>query len=331
MLLRYTILFLFFISCRTEKLESVLEDLSPPTLLEVKPISGSELELVFDKEIKSGNLDKVSPDWGSYQLVIHDKAVTITTDSMMDAGAIYHLYGSVNSKMDNELQFLVRYFPINENPAGLVLNEVQTAKGTKTNDSVELRVVKGGSTAGYTLYIGSSSYYTSLFQLPNIEVETGDYITVHYAPSHVKEEVNETTDKTLATASQSSDESWDLWLDEVESISGKNGVISLYDRREGSLVDLFIYSDRKNNPTDKNLGWTSTTIKAVQDVSNRSQWEQTGDIILPEDAFDASKTTATRTMNRWESEDDLNVKSNWYIVDTSNNSIGFPNSTVIYK
>ncbi len=324
---------LFLLGCTPPFVGKVVGDLTPPFLEKVESkTSPPQIQLSFNQSLdgSKSRLQLIEPSPGEYTLSVEEGVMVIETKDPMSPGIAYKISGIASDESGNELRFLLRYYAPNPNLAKVVLNEIRTEKSGKRGDLIELYVHESGSTAGYTLYLGSSENFSHYYILPEIEVTKGEYIVIHYVPKGHVDERDEVTDKSLSGGEEASDTAWDLWLERPVGISGKNGVISLYDRYRGDLVDLFVYSERLNQPDELKKGWTSTAFSAVQDVSSQGAWNQEGEVILPEEAFYSAKTTSTRTMNRSSTSTDTDTQEDWYVVATSQTTPGGANSEKRY-
>ncbi|HEX5753266.1 MAG TPA: chitobiase/beta-hexosaminidase C-terminal domain-containing protein [Archangium sp.] len=90
-------------------------------------------------------------------------------------------------------------------PARLLINEVNpNISGGK--DLLELLVLEGGSVNKMTVTVDGTA--TPVATMPNVQVETGDIIVVHFAPA--AGDVSETTAKDQIKASSYYDTAWDF-------------------------------------------------------------------------------------------------------------------------
>ena len=197
---------------------------------------------------------------------------------------------------------------------------------------VELYIKSSGNMAGISFFEGTKENFESKYVFPGIEVEEGDYIIIHCKPEGMPEEITEISAKNISGGIDSSDSAWDIWPSGFSGLSGNNGVLSLYTRPGGELIDCFLYSNRTSASDEKYRGFGSTaTMIRVDFIAELFMWEFEGEMTAPEDCVNPDDSTATRSICRNSSSDDSNNKSDWHIVPTSSFTFGFVNFDDIYS
>lgn len=188
------------------------------------------------------------------------KGVVVSMDQPTEVGEEYVIQGEVEDKNGNSLTFSIPFTGYNENPARLILSEVRNAYGTASvkdengnsqkvhrSEYVELYILKGGNLCGLEIcsaYDGEEKKY----QLPKINVNAGEYITVHmrtvdaegFDGEGMESELED--DLTLSTHEDSCDTSRDLWSQNTKSCLGDSDIVFIRNIYDGSIVDALVYA-----------------------------------------------------------------------------------------
>ena len=185
--------------CRNsiEEIEVLEGDFSVPQIENFAVTGASTLEIGFSKKTVVQNLAVVSKTTESEFCDIsaeydeETQKTVVALGTQMEVGEDYLIEGQVEDLHGNSLTFSIGFKGFNENPARVILSEVRNAYGTTSvkdeegvsrsvhrSEYVELYVLKGGNLCGIEICSasdGSEKKYT----MPSIDVETGEYITVH--------------------------------------------------------------------------------------------------------------------------------------------------------
>lgn len=311
---------------------TVLEEIFPPVFLSLDQESEVLIRLTFDKETEFAQPPRITPEMEIEKILPQDNSILLYLSSSQEPGKEYILQGTVKDKRGNRMQFLAPFYGFNSSPPKILLNEFTTLGSTTHPDVTELRITEGGNLAGLTLFEGTRDIYSLRFTFPSLEVEAGDYILFHWKPQGIETEIDETVSKEQSGGIDSCREAWDFWLKGGSGLPGNNGVISLYSSPSGRLLDAVIYSNRTSDSDTTYLGFGSKEMmnKALSLVE-QGGWIAAGERIAPEDAVNPSSSTATRSICRWEEQEDTNTALDWYIVPTGKYSFGKENSTEVYS
>ncbi|MDA3810364.1 MAG: hypothetical protein PF518_08550 [Spirochaetaceae bacterium] len=307
-------------------------DLRPPVLKSVEIENSRSLSIFFDEPVSFNPADYISdPGLEIETWNISETSITLHFKENQTPGKLYICRSDVSDESGNTLSFIIRYYGWNPNIPELLINEFNPEGSGNNPDTIELFVLTDGNVAGASIFIGSKNEYRDYYILPDLNVLAGDYIIIHMRPEGLSGEINETTDKAVSTGKLYSDSAWDLWVDGDKPLSGKNGAISLYTNPFGKMIDVVVYSNRLSADSEDYLGWTSTTIKMIEELSFMNEWNNTDGFIRPEDAVNSDGTTGTRSICRNSISFDNNSRENWHIVPTGEKSFGIANSDNIYE
>ena len=306
-------------------------DLKPPVLQTINIENSTSLTIDFDEAVLFNKDDyKSEPQLDLKSWTLEGNSLILQFNENQEPGQMYTFRSDVHDESGNTLSFIIRFYGWNPHIPPLLINEFNPEGSGNNPDSIELFAVGNGNTAGVSLFLGTSDFFSEKYVLPSLEVQTGDYIIIHMRPEGLSGEITETDDKTVSTGKLASDLAWDLWVDGDKPVSGKNGVISLYTNPFGSLIDVVIYSSRVTADSEDYRGWTSSTFNIIQDLSLLGSWEGTDGFIRPEDAVYSEKTTGTRSICRSSLSEDSDTREDWHIVPTGGKSFGQINSDNIY-
>jgi len=211
------------------------------------------------------------------------------------------------------------------------INEFTPRGSGNHPDALEILVLSGGNMGGATLYQGVPEGWRDRLVFPAFTVSAGEFIVVHFKPEGLVEEIDETGSKSASGGRDATDTAYDFWLRDSRGIGGNNGVITLYDRPGGRLLDGILYSNRTSDSDDRYLGFgTRDVMEWAQQLQVEGGWSWTGTRIRPEDGVNPEGSTGTRSICRTPGEDS-DGREDWYIVPTRQASFGRENSREIYS
>jgi hypothetical protein len=179
--------------------------------------------------------------------------------------------------------------------------------------------------AGLVLVNGTPASWTSRLVFPPFRVEGGDFVLAHFKPQGIAAEVDETLDRTLSAGLDSSDAAYDLWVPGAAGLNGNNGVISLYSRIGGPVLDAILYSNRTSASDVEYLGFgTAETMERAMEIAASGGWVCDGETVRPEDAVSPELSTSTRSICRRRGAD-TDTRADWYVVPTRGATFGGEN------
>ncbi len=300
-------------------------DYKPPVLVGWEVVSAEKVRLEFNEEVVAMGNEK------EFLLEASGTVVEMNYLNPMEPGKEVKGAIVVEDRFKNRLELLLSLYGYNPNVPELKLNELRLNGSGKRLDMAEMICLSSGSLAGVTFYRGLPGDYDFFFVFPNVQVEKGDYIVLHVAPTGDPSEINEVSRKDEASGLEVEANAWDFWLPKKEGLSGTNGVLSIAKAPGGELLDAIIYSNRNSLSDTTYRGFGSTTnLLRAEKLVELGHWKIANEEIAPEDCVNPSASTSTRTLCRDLIPTDTNSTSDWYVVNTSESSIGLPNSTNYY-
>jgi hypothetical protein len=315
----------------TDARQEGVMDLTPPAFVAAHVSAAGEIELEFTEDVvlESDSLI-IKPDIGISGSHSADKKVVIDV-AEQQPGTEYRLEAVIADVHKNSSNVLVDFYGYNPLVPGLLINEFIT-NGTDTHpDLVELKVMKSGNMAGVAIYAGIRDNWDSRLIFPSFEVQTGDFILVHFKPQGIASEVNETGSKTASSGLDFSSNAYDFWVAGGTGLSGSNGTISVYSSPTGSIIDGVLYSDRTKTSDTLYQGFgTDKTAKRATGLVRDNGWKTADATVAPEDGINVDSSTSTRSVCRNKIGTDTNSKSDWHVVPTKKASFGAENSEEVY-
>jgi hypothetical protein len=307
-------------------------DVAPPVLLGLRTLSESRLELAFDEPVRctAQNVEILPP---SPILAITAEGCLLLLDLPAQVpGLPYHLRATVEDEHGNSLQFLARFYGFNPRVPRLLINEL-TVRGSDTHpDVVELKALGAGNMGGVVIYEGAPSDFGDRLVFPAFEIAAGEYLLVHFRPQGTAEEVDELEDKTASGGLDAGEQAWDFWVPAGDGLPGNNGVVSLYARPGGEILDGFLYSNRTRDSDELYLGFgTREAMERALELVADGGWAIAGEGVHPEDAVSPEGSTATRSLCRDRAGTDTDGAADWHIVPTSGFTFGEENSEAVYQ
>jgi len=155
---------------------------------------------------------------------------------------------------------------------------------------------------------------------------------VHFRPQGITDEVDELSDPAASGGLDACATAWDFWVHGGDGLPGNNGVVSLYARPGGPVLDGVLYSNRTAAADTLYLGFGSReAMERALELAADGGWVTEGETVRPEDAVNPEGSTATRSLCRDRAGADTDSAPDWHIVPTSGFSFGAENSDEVYQ
>ena len=306
-------------------------DLIPPQLQDFQ-VKNQGIFLSFDeKPIFDSNNIRISPKLTISDISIDDHQLEISLDNQIP-GIEYQLLLVVADSKGNSQNLMLSFYGFNPKLPNLIINEFTTQGSSKHPDLVEILILEPGNIGGLCFYEGTKNNWKQRFIFPSVELNKGDFLILHTKPQGIAQEINEIQSPEQSEGLDVSDEAYDFWLNQGKGLGGNNGVLTLYSSPSGQLIDGVLYSNRRSQSDTKYKGFGSRRLlEQAKELVDCDGWNTKDGEIRPEDAINPDKSTATRSMGRIPGQSDMNVKTDWIIVDTREASFGYKNSIKAYK
>jgi hypothetical protein len=306
-------------------------DLRPPAILAVRTVGPREISLDFDEEARVAAAKvRISPGLAVAEVSGPATRVLVSAETQTP-GRRYILEAEAEDSRGNRSSFMAEVYGFNPRVPRLLLNEF-TPRGSGSHpDLVEIKVLTDGDMGGLVLYEGTPGSFDDRLVFPSFEVRKGDFLVVHFKPSGDASEVDETTDKTTSGGYDATDTAFDFWIPGGQGLGGNNGVLSVYERPGGALIDGALYSNRTSQSDEDYGGFGSSNMRAqAEELVRDGGWRIAGERVTPEDALNPDGTTGTRSICRSSGSVDTDSAGDWHIVPTRGASFGRENSDEVY-
>ncbi len=306
-------------------------DLRPPGILAVRTVGPRDISLEFDEEAKVAAAKvRISPGLAVAEVSEAATRVLVSTQEQTP-GLRYVLEAEAEDQRGNRASFMAELYGFNPRMPRLLLNEL-TPRGSGSHpDLVEIKVLSDGDMGGIALYEGTPGSFDDRLVFPSFEVRGGDFLVVHFKPSGEAAEVDETSDRTASGGFDATDTAFDFWVPGGQGLGGNNGVLSVYERPGGALIDGVLYSNRTSQSDEDYGGFGSADTRArAEELVRDGGWKIAGERVAPEDAFNPEGTTGTRSICRSSGSADTDSAADWHIVPTRGASFGRDNSDELY-
>ncbi len=212
-------------------------DLRPPAVEDVSATGPERLVVTFDED---ASLDRetlrVEPALAVHEVSPPGRTVAIGVEVQVP-GREYLLEATASDTRGNTTTFLAGFYGFNPRVPRVVLNELTPRGSSDHPDLVELKVLSDGDMGGLVLYAGTPSSFDARLVFPSFEVRAGSFIVVHCRPMGDPAEIDETGDPGVSGGLDASPTARDFWLRGCTGLGGNNGVVSLYERPGGPMLD----------------------------------------------------------------------------------------------
>ncbi|VDA99436.1 hypothetical protein S1OALGB6SA_504 [Olavius algarvensis spirochete endosymbiont] len=308
-------------------------DLLPPVLQSAEIVDERHLRFIFDEPLAANEINPVvNPPMIVNTFDIEDEQLTIGFETDQEIGREYTIRMSVTDESGNSLSFLYGFSGWNPRIPGILINEINPRGSGNTPDCIELFVTKAGNLGGLILLIGTKNKYKESFIFPAVEVPEGEYILVHTKAEGIPEEIDEISTLNLSGGKLASETARDFWMRGAPGLPGNNGAVTLYARKNGTMLDAILWSDREDDREDERLGWTKDGFIFASDLAEAKAWNSvSGGVPAPSDAADANFSTSTRSICRSSVPNDTDSARDWHIVPTRGQTFGAINTDRVYE
>jgi hypothetical protein len=210
---------------------------------------------------------------------VSGNTVTVTTTTAQTPGAAYTVTvaATVEDTLDTPIgAAMMTNFTGFLTPAVLKINEIN-ANITGSCDLLELRVISGGTIAGFTV----TERADNLITMPDMIVAANDIIVIHMNGVNCGAGTNETVSKDQFSIAANYPTAWDFW-------SADNGLFNtdnVFQVRDGlgTLQDAVLAAD---SDLDVNTAVNSETAAAI--VAAANQWFTLAGVVPPGGYVDGS-------------------------------------------
>jgi hypothetical protein len=212
--------------------------------------------------------------------------------------------------------------------AVLQINELRTEFSNAVNnvEYIEFKVTKSGSMEGLYLYsVMNNAQDIFMYIFPEIDVEEGEYITLHLRTLDKKNSCDELRDDlTISGGYESCPTARDLWVTGNDKLLYKSGIVYIQDNKD-RIMDAIIM-DEKPGAT-----WNSYPAfyaDLTERLFKEGMWKSPeGNKPKPKDSVNTSTigSSVYKSVSRYESRENTHSANDWYITVAGFFTPGLPN------
>jgi len=299
--------------------------------MEILPAEFTDFNLFSKKEVRfnfTAAVKNVSCAFSPYQEIerIQDgKIVKIYLKENFKLQTDFLIELNAKDNLENSLSVEVPLF-VNDWIPKIEINELRTEYSSSAlrAEFIEFKVKSAGNLEGLKLYIMWDAKKPYIFNLPAIDVKSGEYITLHLRTleDDCVNELGEDLSESIGT--DSSPTARDLWIPGNKEWLHKTDIVYLQDAN-GRILDAVILNEEPGEMWKKNRAHFA---EIVEELYKRGAWKSADSQPPgPLNAVDTStiKSSATKSISRYEGRENTHSAKDWYITNTGGATPGKPN------
>lgn len=198
----------------------------------------------------------------------------------------------------------------------LIINELRTEchEYLKRPEFIEFKVIKGGCMEGLYLYIVMNNAQDNfVYIFPPIDVETGEYITLHLRNLDKYNCFDELRDDlSISGGADSCPTGRDLWVIGNDKLLYKTSIVYIQDEN-GQIMDAIVMNEKPDTTWNSNQSYFADITERL---FNEGMWKSVdGNKPIPSDAVDTSKIglSVYKSVSRYEGRENTHSVNDWYI------------------
>lgn len=278
-------------------------DRIPPRLTDLRAVSATEVQAVFDEPVT------ISVNDSPYSCTSSANTVTFSLGFVLDAGRSVEIRATVRDEWSNSTSFSGTVFGYNPDVPALLITELTTTGSAKSPDCTELYCLTDGNLCGVCLYDGLPDEYNFRFVFPSASVRKGDYIVIEWEGK--------------GNSTVGNVHFFGAGLDTNPSQYNGLQALSVSPSPGADVMDCVLYANHAGVAYER-FGSAKNLRRATKAVE-RGLWRAGGEI-TGLCAVDASKTSATRSIARIWPYQDTDTAYDWYITATGGCTFGAANT-----
>jgi hypothetical protein len=299
-----------------------------PEITEIVPLEFVDFNLLSKKEISFNFTTAVNNVFCAFtphqeiERIQGGKTVNIYLKENLELQTEFLIDLNVKDDWDNSLSVEVPLF-VNDWIPKMVINELRTEYSSSASraEYIEFKVISAGNLDGFKLNIMWDSKKPYIFDLPPIDVKPGEYVVFHLRTleSTCVNELGE--DLTESEGTDSSPNARDLWVSGSTKLLHKTDIVYLQ-YANGRILDAIVLNEEPGETWKKNQ---SHFTEIIEKLYNSGAWKSAdGHLPGPLDAVDTStiKTSATKSISRYEGKENTHTAKDWYVTDKGGASPG---------
>ena len=306
---------IFHSSCQITSggIKFIGEDYSSPEIKSVTVISSDEVKICFSKKVSvtnscvsplgSGEVPFLNPLDSSINVepVYEDSSFSVIYKMAQESelGKKYQLYSEVKDETGNSLSFSIPFNGYNSRMPVCVLSEIRDAyQKDKKTEFVEIFTLTAGNLYGLELYCAKDK---DSYVFPDIEVNAGEYITVHLRKLNEQCVDELGADLAFSNGIEHSDSGRDLYVGDTKSWLGAScDIVILRNSNNNVILDCVPYC--KPSYLEKYKDWNEAELKKYSLAAvDSGVWMDSPDVsgaIVKKDTTSVNYSLGRKNINR---------------------------------
>ena len=275
-----------------------------PKLCDIRTKSATEIVCEFSAQVNvvklfavrvSENGEEIGDEAECFGSCDQNGVLTIELAERTEIGQKYKMSGTVENSAKSTLSFSFFFLGMNDHRCNLVLSEIRDGYSSKKQECefIEVYAVTSGNTAGIEIFSATDGEEKT-YRFPAIEVNAGDFITVHLRS--LSENCVDELGNTLNLNQKISDtnsKSRDLFKEgNTAHLGGDADVILLRDCETKEVLDALCYA--KKSKIENNDWKKKECAVAAEKATAAGVWDGKG----IDRAFNADGFTQTHSLAR---------------------------------
>lgn len=330
-----SILTLLFSACPLEEGISAItcEAEEIPAIEAFHVLSKNSIKIKF-----TGTVNEVEivsePDLGFPEIVKSGTEVEVIFPQNTEVGKKYIISGSARAGKVSTLDFELNILGFNDRVPGLFINEIRTDYSKPKAEFIEFRSLSDGNLSGVTVEIASAEE-EGIYIFPPVEIQKGDYITLHLIKLTETEGALIEDDLLSKTSgycgTDTNENAWDFWVETDKKLLRKSDVIILYETKEGKIIDGAVMTEGNISQWKSEILANKALCLVNSGIWGPDEKNQNGIYTTTEEG--SNLTTTTRTLGLVPGSETIlpRTKEMWQVCDAGDASPGSENSTSVYE
>jgi hypothetical protein len=306
---------------KTENKEDVSKEIPPaPVFLRYKTLPENEIVFEFSVPVSFVSL-KLNLDLG-FNAIEEGKTVKIKLTENPEPGLQVEADLLVKDDNDNTVSVRISFRIRNNRIPKLQINELRTEYSKPKAEFIEFKIISDGNLGALRVFVISNSKNPQIYEFKPVEVKANEYVVLHLRTfeESCKDEYGE--DLNESGGADSCSEARDFWVLGTTKLLRKTDAVYVMDQ-DDKVLDAVMIAETPSSSWSKD----HFTI-AAEFLFSKDAWKSpAGKICSPADAVSSSgiKTAMTRSISRYESEENTHTAANWYVTADKGITLGLPN------
>jgi len=310
-----------------EEEEEELPPDNPPAavFLGWKAVSGDTVVFEFSQPVTVAELD-FAPDLEIAEVLEEDCTVTVLFEEDLAPGLRVEARLSVEDEYGNTVDVQETFRSRNNRVPEMLITELRTENDKLKAEFIEFKILSDGNLGALRVFIASTYKKPLVYEFEPVEVESGEYVVLHLRKLEeaCKDEYGE--DLSESGGTDSFPQARDFWIPGNDKLLHKSDAVYVLDQ-DDRVLDAVVFVINPGLAAWPLFSNQDFFPKVIEFLFSQGAWNSAdGNIPVPSDAVNSSKTTPTQTICRDETTvENTRTKADWYITANKCATPGLPN------